>query len=184
LIIVARHGQTDWNVEGRYQGTVDVPLNATGWQQAESLADELAHIAFDVIVTSDLQRTQQTASVIANRREITPVVEPGLREIYVGDWQGLLRSEVAERFPAEVEQVKAGVDLPRGGGETFAEAGLRGADALKRISTQYSNSQVLVVAHGIVLQHAMKRLIDEGVLAFDGNEVPHLSNAGWLKLEL
>ena len=94
-ILLARHGETDWNRERRFQGHADPPLNETGREQARTLAAELAGEELDAVYTSDLARANETAKIIASRLGVPVVVDAELREIDVGEWQGLTWPEAA-----------------------------------------------------------------------------------------
>ena len=96
-LIVMRHGETDWNRQHRFQGQIDVPLNAAGRAQAERLAQRLAHEAFDVVVASDLQRARTTAEVAAAGRDIAS--EPLWREQSFGVLEGLDAPTIIEQHP-------------------------------------------------------------------------------------
>ena len=146
-LLLVRHGETDWNREFRFQGHADPPLNETGREQARTLADELAGEPIDAIYTSDLARARETAEILAARlgKDVVPLRE--LREIDVGEWQGLTWPEIEERHPAGVEAWRE-----RGhgweGGESYEQLGERIVAALRRISAEHPGERVLVVGHG------------------------------------
>ena len=98
-LLVARHGETDWNREGRWQGWADPPLNDTGRAQARRLAEELRETAFDAVYASDLRRAFETAEILAAPHAVPVVADAGLREIDIGSWSGLTRAEIDARFP-------------------------------------------------------------------------------------
>jgi len=98
-LILARHGETAWNAEGRYQGQADVPLNETGRRQAAALAQRLAAEGVHAIYASDLQRAWETATTIAEPHGLPVRPEPRLREIDFGAWDGLTYSEIGQRYP-------------------------------------------------------------------------------------
>lgn len=98
-LILIRHGETDWNVEGRYQGQADPPLNARGFDQAQELAQRLVGACIDVLYTSPLRRAADTAKVIAQQLHIPLQTEPRLMEIHQGDWQTRLRSDIETLYP-------------------------------------------------------------------------------------
>src|SRR5579871_2475081 len=98
-LLLARHGETDWNSERRWQGHADRPLNDTGRAQAAELAESLDGTAIAAIYSSDLARARETAEIVAARLGLTVVLDPGLREVDVGDWSGVRHDEVAARFP-------------------------------------------------------------------------------------
>ncbi|MBI3763708.1 MAG: histidine phosphatase family protein, partial [Chloroflexi bacterium] len=97
-----RHGETDWNVEGRWQGQTDPPLNESGRAQAEALAAQLAGIRIEAIYSSDLQRAHTTARIIARGLGLPVRLDARWREIDQGEWEGLLVTEVAARYPDEL----------------------------------------------------------------------------------
>ena len=99
-VYLARHGESDWNAESRFQGHSDRPLTSLGRQQAETLADELAATAaLDAIYSSPLRRAFDTAVAVGDRLGLEPVAVTDLSEVDVGGWTGLSRAEVQERFP-------------------------------------------------------------------------------------
>ena len=137
-ILLARHGETDWNREGRWQGWADPPLNDTGREQARRLAGELRPMRFDAVYSSDLRRAHETAEILAAPHGAPVVVDTGLREIDVGSWSGLTRAEIAEQFP----------DGRRPDGETHEEHGARVREAVARIARAHLGGRILLVGHG------------------------------------
>jgi broad specificity phosphatase PhoE len=137
-LLVARHGETDWNRHGRWQGWADPPLNDTGRAQARRLADELRDIAFDAVYSSDLRRAVETAEILAAPHGKPVVSDEGLREIDVGSWSGLTRAEIAERFP--------GGERPDG--ETHEQHAERVRVAVMRIARAHLGERILLVTHG------------------------------------
>src|SRR5215813_7701204 len=107
-LIVLRHGETVWNLEGRYQGHLDSPLTATGLDQARALAERLTRHPFAALYTSDLGRALDTSRIIAERTGHTLQLDPRLRERHLGVFQGLLRAEIKEKFPEEYGRFKSG----------------------------------------------------------------------------
>jgi broad specificity phosphatase PhoE len=138
-LLFVRHGETDWNDERRLQGHADTPLNDRGRRQAEELAAHLAHQRVDALYTSDLRRASETAAVIAARLGLEPVADPGLREVDVGEWSGLTRPEIAERWPEAVRWSD---------GETPEEMAGRVLAAARRIAAAHRGGRVVVVTHG------------------------------------
>ena len=96
-ILIARHGETDWNREGRYQGHADPPLNATGRAQAGQLAETLTGARLEAVYSSDLRRAAETGTIVGERLGLPVNKEPGLREIDVGTWQGLTQAQIDGR---------------------------------------------------------------------------------------
>jgi probable phosphoglycerate mutase len=145
-LVLARHGETDWNAVGRWQGHADPPLNATGRAQARELADRLHDAGIEVIVSSDLARAAETAAIVAARLGLPVVEDAELREIDVGSWSGLTRAEVAERFPEGFARWQAGAIGHDG--ETREALGERVEQALLRLAGQHAGRSVLAVTHG------------------------------------
>ena len=99
VLLLARHGETDWTRSKRWQGHADPPLNARGREQAHALARVLLDVPLDAIYSSDLRRASETAAIVAHIMEIEVRLEPELRENDFGDWTGLTRDEVAASAP-------------------------------------------------------------------------------------
>lgn len=138
-ILLARHGETDWNLGGRVQGHTDIPLNATGIAQAQYLADELAGEPLVAVYSSDLGRARETAAAVAARHSLAVSIDPDLREKNFGSWEGLTDTEIRERFP----HAKRGA---WGDGETTEAVAERVVAAVARAASP--SGPVLVVSHG------------------------------------
>lgn len=161
-LCLVRHGQTNWNLEGRYQGQSDVPLNEKGLEQAKSLIEKLNGKAFAAIYSSDLIRARQTADPIAQMLGINVQIEPRLREINQGQWEGVLVEDIKARY-AEVWSMRtedpANVRPP--GGETVREVATRVYAALNDIARLFPNGRVLIVSHGLSIATVICR--DKGI---------------------
>lgn len=147
--LLLRHGRTEWNATGRFQGQMDSPLDVIGRAQAKAAAVAVSPMQPDAIVTSDLMRAADTAAELAAESGVEAVDDERLREIYLGSWQGLTRAEAREQFPEEYARWQTGEDARRGGGETYAEVGARAAacvvDWLDRLGP---GSLLVAVTHG------------------------------------
>ena len=157
---LVRHGQTDWNVQGRWQGqTPDAPpLNAAGLAQAQTLAEQLADqaardgIAFAALYSSDLLRARQTAEVIARRLGLPVRLDARLREAHLGAWEGMLGDEVALRYVAELDERRRDpVHSRPPQGESVYEVAARVGQAFDAIARVHPNQHVVVVSHGLAL---------------------------------
>src|SRR5919204_5528893 len=104
-LLLVRHGETDWNVQQRWQGHQDPPLNALGREQARALAEALAGEGIDAVYTSDLRRARETAEIVAARLGVEVRPLPDLREIDVGTWSGLTMDEIRTRWPEAIERM-------------------------------------------------------------------------------
>jgi broad specificity phosphatase PhoE len=151
-LCLVRHGQTDWNLEGRYMGQSDIPLNATGRSQAYDLAEKLKGDRFFGIYTSDLQRAQETANTIAAALNLPVTTDARLREINQGDWEGkfldIIRNQYAELWKQRTTD-PASIRPP--GGETVREVAERVYAAVDDIAHIHPTGCVLIVSHGLAL---------------------------------
>jgi broad specificity phosphatase PhoE len=146
-ILIARHGESDWNRERRWQGQADRPLNERGREQARALAERLAHVELDAVYSSDLRRARDTAAVVAARQGLDVQVMPELREVDVGSWSGLTRAEAEERFPEGFRRWRSGFPGWEDG-ETYEAMTDRVVAAVERIGHDHEGGRVLVVSHG------------------------------------
>jgi broad specificity phosphatase PhoE len=159
-VVLWRHGVTRWNLEGRFQGQLDSPLADDGHSQARAAAAILARLTPDAIVSSDLSRAALTAAELAAVTGLDVSYDAGLREIYLGSWQGLNRAEVAERHPGELAAWKRGEIERRGGGESNAEVAGRVAAVIERSLEKLPGPGTLVaVTHGYAARVAIGHLI-------------------------
>ena len=145
---LARHGESDWNAANRFQGHSDRPLTELGRRQAEALADELAATAtLTAVYSSPLRRALDTAALVGARLGLTPIPVEGLREVDVGAWAGLSRTEVERQFPDGFRRWLEGGDGWEGG-ETYAEMSARVLGTLLALAAAHDAEEVLVVSHG------------------------------------
>ncbi len=147
-LFLVRHGETDWNLERRYQGQTDTPLNEAGWQQAERLARRLAGCPFDVIYTVTLKRARQTAEAIAVRLGVPVRPDPRLREMRFGLLEGLTFDEAQARYPEMAAAWLTDREQPFPGGETFSQFSARVQGFLDEIRQAHDGQTVLLVSHG------------------------------------
>ena len=148
-IVLLRHGRTVDNLDGRIQGQLDTPLDEVGRGQAGTVATVLAEARPAVLLTSDLQRARATAVPLELATGLVARPDPRLRELDLGTWQGLTVLEARDRFPGEYDAWRGGVDVPRGGGETYLQAGTRAVQCLLEALDSVTSGGVLVaVTHG------------------------------------
>jgi 2,3-bisphosphoglycerate-dependent phosphoglycerate mutase len=161
-ILLIRHGETAWNAVRRLQGHTDIPLNEAGERQARALARALASEPLDAIVSSDLGRAMQTAQAVAAHHPHLPLhTDAGLRERGYGAFEGLLYTEIAERYPLEFAEWQArDVDavMPAGArvAESFRQFYQRSQDGIARWAARYPQQSIVIVAHGGVLECAYR----------------------------
>jgi broad specificity phosphatase PhoE len=146
-LLLARHGETDWNRARRWQGHADRPLTDRGRAQAAALAERLADIALDAVYSSDLRRARDTAEAVAAIQGVDVVELAELREVNVGSWEGLTRDEAEARLPDGLRRWRAG-GTGWDDGETYAEMSRRVLAAVERIATDHEGGRVLIVSHG------------------------------------
>jgi 2,3-bisphosphoglycerate-dependent phosphoglycerate mutase len=132
-LLLVRHGETDWNADGKLQGHTDRPLNDYGRTQARALADRLAGERIDAVYASDLSRARETAEILGERLGLPVAVDPDLREKNWGSWEGLTPDE---RLHVEFE------------GETSEAHRERTLRAVERIVERHPQGRVVVVTHG------------------------------------
>lgn len=151
-LIVVRHGETQWNLEGRRQGHLDSPLTAKGRAQAGALAQRFKPESCRMIYSSDLGRAYDTATAIAARTGHTVVPDGRLRERNLGIFQGLNGDEIRARYPEEYEKHRrSGPDHAVPGGESFSVQAHRNLACLEEIATQHTGAALMIVTHGGVL---------------------------------
>jgi broad specificity phosphatase PhoE len=175
-LVLWRHGQTTWNVERRFQGQTDIPLDPTGQAQAERAARLLAGLHPDLIVSSDLSRAASTAAPLARLTGLEVTLDKDLRERHGGLWEGLTDAEIRERYPVE----HASWTPPEG--EASGVVADRVAAALLRTATTVDEEApagglAVVVSHGAALRLGMSRLLGMPEEAFGA--LGPLSNCSW-----
>jgi broad specificity phosphatase PhoE len=148
-LLLARHGETDWNRDGRWQGQTDTPLNERGREQAHELAAGVAGNGITAVYASDLARARDTGAIVADRLQVPLRTDSRLRELYFGGWEGLTTPEIEERYPDEVTRWRADDGSSAfAGGETYVQMGERVVAALIDIAAAHPSEDVLVVFHG------------------------------------
>jgi probable phosphoglycerate mutase len=152
-IVVIRHGETAWNAETRIQGHLDIPLNATGEWQAERLADALVDEPLAAAYTSDLLRAHRTAHAVAARHQLQVKADTGLRERAFGSFEGMTWAEIHETLPEDAQRWRKRdpAFAPGGTGESLIAFRERVLQTLDRLAAPHSGEQILLAAHGGVL---------------------------------
>jgi len=149
-MLLLRHAETDWNRERRFQGGRDVPLSATGREQAESAARLLAATPLDAVWSSPLARARDTAAIIAAPHDLAVQEAAAFREMGFGEWEGLTRDEVRERF---ADAHRAWVETPQEaiwpGAETLAAVRTRALAGLAALRAAHQGQTICLVTHGI-----------------------------------
>lgn len=166
ILYLIRHGQTQWNLEGKYTGQSDIPLNETGRAQAKAAALETGFLPPDAIFSSDLIRAVETAELVAAGWGYTGKIEidPRLREINQGVWEGMHFDDIKAKFAQEFAAREANpLDVAAPGGETVGEVKERVVAALDEICGRYPEGSVGIVAHGLALAIVRAWLTDHPI---------------------
>jgi probable phosphoglycerate mutase len=159
-LILVRHGSSEWSSLGRYQGHMNVPLSSLGLEQAYALGVELRQYNPKSIVSSDLQRAKHTAEIIAEQLLLKISFDARLRELDCGRWAGLTEKEIEHLEPQVVSQLRAGCDIPRGGGETIADIVERTRAVLVELEKKSFASTLIVVSHAYVIRTIVQLLVE------------------------
>ena len=159
-ILLIRHGETDWNVDKRLQGHIDIPLNAEGQRQAAALGRALENEPLDAIYASDLQRARDTAQAVATLQGKTVQIDPALRERCYGGFEGLQHHDIEQRYPQDYAAWKARVlDARYPAGERIAETmrefsgrAVAAVSAIAHLASGSKRRKIAIVTHGGVLE--------------------------------
>jgi len=182
-IVVVRHAETVDNAARVWQGHKDTELSDRGHEQVQAAAPHLAAYAPALIVSSDLRRAASTADAIAGLTGLEVRLDARLREVHVGEWQGMHADEVRERYPDVIAALDRGEDTPRGvTGETRAQVAERAGAALRDVAGELLPGETaVVVAHGVSARVAASALVgldqDVSDAVFRG-----LDNCHWIEL--
>lgn len=181
-MVLWRHGQTSWNVQGRVQGKSDIPLNEVGHIQARDAAERLAALQPDRIVTSDLSRARATAQYLSDLTGVPAEPDERVREMNFGEREGMTMREAWSRFPKGMQAWADGDETRIPGSETHFQAGQRAAAAMREfVEVLPEDSTLVITAHGTIIR--------TGVCAFLGIAAEHwrafggMSNCSWAVLE-
>jgi probable phosphoglycerate mutase len=181
-LCLVRHGETEWNAEGRVQGQTDIPLSAVGVRQARAAAALLAGHDFSAVYSSDLSRVRQTAEPAAQKLALPLQLDPELRERHYGIFERLLYSEVKSRYPelyARFHEKDPDYDFETGESlRTFYDRSLR---AVTRIADRHPGEQVLVFTHGGVLDMVYRRAMSLGLGAPRDYGIPNCG-VNWVEI--
>lgn len=148
-----RHGQTDWNIAGRIQGSTEIPLNETGIAQAEELSKNVLALNYKIskIYSSKQKRAMKTAQILSEATNVDYILQEGLEEICLGEWEGLNWEEVNDKYPVELEEWNKNHRYSKSHkGESYQELLDRVLAAIQHIINE-NNENVAIVTHGAVI---------------------------------
>ena len=152
-----RHGQTEWNAQGRWQGFTDIPLNETGRAQAQALAKRLASWPLNAVYSSDLVRAAETAQALATPHNLQPILDAHWRERGLGQLEGLTQPEIRQKFPYLVLP-RTYIEAPEG--ESYEKLQKRVLAGYKKLLRQHGQGEtVAVVSHGGTLRMIISHVL-------------------------
>lgn len=169
-IFLSRHGQTDWNVKGLFQGVTDVPLNETGLGQARELAESMVGSSVKRVFTSELSRANVTGQTVADKLGVPCEKISGVQEIGLGEWQGYTWEEIQQKWPEDAYRwTQEPLTFCPKGGETYQHLIDRFVAAIHKILRE-NDEDVMVVSHGGCLYTIF--------CVMDGIELKNMQNDG------
>lgn len=161
-LYLIRHGQTDWNIEGRWQGQLDVPLSEVGHKQAQALAEALQDRPIMTIYSSDLIRAVATAQPLAQAKGIEIRWDARLRELHLGVFQGLVHDEIRLKYPAEEQAMEADyMDYVIPQGESRRAMQERAYAIWQEIVAREPGPEIAVFSHGGTIRMLLMKLFPE-----------------------
>ncbi len=181
-LVLIRHGETDWNVEGRYQGQADPPLNRRGLEQARRTAASLRGAGLESLYSSPLRRAAQTAAIIAASLGLEVHFEPRLMEIHLGLWQGRLTQDIRREYPAlflQWERAPWETHIPEG--ETLDQVRARVYAAADHILARHPGQTIALVSHRIPI--ALLKIRYQGLPQEEVRSI-EIPNASWEVISL
>lgn len=178
-IVLWRHGRTEWNEAGRFQGQTDVPLDSAGLQQAREAAARLAALEPGLLISSDLGRARATSGALAALTGLDVELDSRLRETFAGSWQGMTNAEIRASFPDEYVKWRGGDPVLRvGGGESRQEVAQRVVEAVEDAAKRLDDDGLAVLtSHGGAARLGIASLIGMPLERF--TNVGGLSNCSW-----
>lgn len=179
---IVRHGETEWNAQGRVQGHTDVGLSERGVRQAQAICARLAGVKIDLAFSSDLRRSADTARQILDGREVELHTTARLREYNKGVFEGLTPEETGQRYPQLYADSQVNdLDFAPPGGETIRQASARMAGFISGMKARHQDDDVLIVGHGGTLRAAFVALME---LPLEANWRFAMANCGLSMVEV
>jgi len=182
-LFLTRHGETEWNKEGRLQGSKESMLTELGVKQAELLSERLNDENIDVIYSSPLQRAYKTAEAVADRKELDIIIDKNLSEMNFGEWEGLKHDEIKEIS----DQYDLFWNKPHlyetTTGEGFSEFKERVIGSIRDIINKNDNKNVLVVAHAVVIKQILNYFEDRPLEKFWGPPFMHSTSLSIIEID-
>jgi len=159
-LFLVRHGEITTSREWRYVGHLDVDLTETGMRQMKRIGERLKNERVDVLLSSDLQRTQKGAEIIGTIIGVKPQPNAAFREINLGEWEGLTRDEIVAQFPVDFEERSQNLPYFRiRNGESFADLQARVIRQMEIVLEEYKGKNIALIAHGgvnrVIITHVL-----------------------------
>lgn len=167
ILILVRHGETDWNRTGRCQGVADIELNNNGRKQVRELAESLKNLDIAAVYSSDLRRALETARVIARHHSISVSIDEDLREMNQGELEGLMFSEIRERYVHVLKEWRESPEtliLPSG--ESLLEVQRRAWKAFEKVHRRHAGETVVAVSHNLTITTLLCKITGVGLKGF------------------
>lgn len=187
-VLLVRHGETDYNINGRWQGHLDVPLNAEGEHQAQCLAAHLKDTKLAAIYSSDLSRALETARPLAAEQRLEIITDPRLREVNLGVFQGLTRNQIADLYPLEHDRWHHDDGFVVPGGESRLQLQARMFAVFQELTMTAAGETILLMTHGGSIRRLLLQLFSPEVLVgkgIDNTSITTLAKEGdeWRLIE-
>ncbi|MFD4190926.1 histidine phosphatase family protein [Amycolatopsis thermoflava] len=182
-LVLWRHGETDYNAAGRMQGHLDSALTEVGWNQARFAAPALARFQPDLVISSDLHRAMDTATVLTEAIGVPLRIDKRLRETHLGEWQGLTGAEVDEGWPGDRAIWRVDATWAPPGGESRVEVAERASEVVSDLlASEDPGETVLLAAHGGLITALTGKLLALPVAAWP--QLGGIGNCHWVELGL
>jgi broad specificity phosphatase PhoE len=188
-LLLIRHAESSWNAAGRWQGHGDPPLSDRGRAQANELARELARETIDVLVSSDLRRAAETAAILGQARGLQPELNPRLRELDLGDWEGLTSDQIERTAGDVLRRLNDGdLDVRPGGGENLRELEQRALLVVTELVDAHPGRRLAIVTHLGVIRALLGKsrglARGAGARSAPADSKAGVGNACWRRLAL
>jgi broad specificity phosphatase PhoE len=188
-LLLIRHAESSWNAAGRWQGHGDPPLSDRGRAQANALARELARETIDVLVSSDLRRAAETAAIVGQARGLQPELNPRLRELDLGDWEGLTSDQIERTAGDVLRRLNDGdLDVRPGGGENLRELEQRAFSVVTELVDAHLGRRLAIVTHLGVIRALLGKsrgwARGAGARSAPADSKAGVGNACWRRLAL
>jgi glucosyl-3-phosphoglycerate phosphatase len=150
-LVLWRHGETEYNATGRMQGHLDVPLTPTGWNQARFAVPALARFDPEIVLTSDLCRATDTATVFTDASGVPLRIDKRLRETYLGQWQSLTSEQVEEQWPGYLARWQGDATTAPPDGESRVDVANRTVEVVAELDEEFDHTVLLCVHGGVII---------------------------------